>query len=273
MSRIWSEIQLKVRMEVLLQPFWAASFCLQAAERDGEHGGSQNSGDDEDESDTSSNDEEDNEAEDDENEEEEEENEPLSLEWPATRRKQATYLFLLPIVFPLWMTLPDVRNLVGIYSSSSFSLWLKLSWILVHRLKWLCGRVPATSWTVLSEICSETLGFGDVKRRLNCFPGLQEILYHHVHRLHLLDRHLLLPDGVVGSSGGSVLHTCPSVFKPNMRPYCCMRSAFIDYEVLLLNYCLSKKKYPFHSFTSISTSFDWIGLIQLLWKLLDCLKS
>ncbi|XP_049451202.1 sodium/potassium/calcium exchanger 1-like isoform X1 [Epinephelus fuscoguttatus] len=46
-----------------------------------------------------------------EEEEEEEENEPLSLEWPETRRKQATYLFLLPIVFPLWLTLPDVRNL------------------------------------------------------------------------------------------------------------------------------------------------------------------
>ncbi|KAM8763278.1 sodium/potassium/calcium exchanger 1-like isoform 5-T5 [Acanthopagrus schlegelii] len=45
--------------------------------------------------------------------EEEEENEPLSLEWPETRRKQATYLFLLPIVFPLWLTLPDVRNLAS----------------------------------------------------------------------------------------------------------------------------------------------------------------
>uniref|UniRef100_A0A3P8RI85 Sodium/potassium/calcium exchanger 1 n=1 Tax=Amphiprion percula TaxID=161767 RepID=A0A3P8RI85_AMPPE len=48
--------------------------------------------------------------EDEEEEKEEEENEPLSLEWPETRRKQATYLFLLPIVFPLWLTLPDVRN-------------------------------------------------------------------------------------------------------------------------------------------------------------------
>ncbi|XP_071378926.1 sodium/potassium/calcium exchanger 1-like [Centroberyx affinis] len=46
-----------------------------------------------------------------EKEEEEEENEePLSLEWPETRRKQATYLVLLPIVFPLWLTVPDVRN-------------------------------------------------------------------------------------------------------------------------------------------------------------------
>ncbi|XP_074480712.1 sodium/potassium/calcium exchanger 1-like isoform X2 [Sebastes fasciatus] len=48
-----------------------------------------------------------------EKEEEEEENEPLSLKWPESRRKQATYLFLLPIVFPLWLTLPDVRNLAS----------------------------------------------------------------------------------------------------------------------------------------------------------------
>ncbi|XP_061102950.1 sodium/potassium/calcium exchanger 1-like [Conger conger] len=45
-----------------------------------------------------------------EEEEEEESEEPLSLEWPDSCRKQATYLFLLPIVFPLWLTIPDVRN-------------------------------------------------------------------------------------------------------------------------------------------------------------------
>ncbi|NWV94370.1 NCKX1 protein, partial [Machaerirhynchus nigripectus] len=39
-----------------------------------------------------------------------ENDEPLSLEWPESRKKQAIYLFLLPIVFPLWSTLPDVRN-------------------------------------------------------------------------------------------------------------------------------------------------------------------
>ncbi|XP_057705375.1 sodium/potassium/calcium exchanger 1-like isoform X4 [Corythoichthys intestinalis] len=53
------------------------------------------------------------ESEDDDGEEEEEEgdeNEPLTLDWPASRRKQLTYLLLLPIVFPLWLTLPDVRN-------------------------------------------------------------------------------------------------------------------------------------------------------------------
>ncbi|XP_034715950.1 sodium/potassium/calcium exchanger 1-like isoform X2 [Etheostoma cragini] len=52
----------------------------------------------------------DDESQEEEEKEEEEESEPLSLEWPETRRKQATYLLLLPIVFPLWLTLPDVRN-------------------------------------------------------------------------------------------------------------------------------------------------------------------
>ncbi|XP_056907136.1 sodium/potassium/calcium exchanger 1 isoform X2 [Takifugu flavidus] len=57
--------------------------------------------DDEDDSDDSSEDDE---------EDEEKEDEPLSLEWPDTPRKQATYLLLLPIIFPLWFTIPDVRN-------------------------------------------------------------------------------------------------------------------------------------------------------------------
>ncbi|NXI77068.1 NCKX1 protein, partial [Rhipidura dahli] len=39
-----------------------------------------------------------------------ENDEPLSLEWPESRKKRAIYLFLFPIVFPLWSTLPDVRN-------------------------------------------------------------------------------------------------------------------------------------------------------------------
>ena len=47
-----------------------------------------------------------------EEDEEEENEEPLSLEWPDSRQKQAIYLFLLPIVFPLWLTIPDVRRQV-----------------------------------------------------------------------------------------------------------------------------------------------------------------
>ncbi|KAM7158318.1 sodium/potassium/calcium exchanger 1 isoform 5-T5 [Molossus nigricans] len=58
-----------------------------------------------------SEDEEEGEDEEEEEEEEEESEEPLSLEWPETWQKQAIYLFLLPIVFPLWLTVPDVRRL------------------------------------------------------------------------------------------------------------------------------------------------------------------
>ncbi|KAF1474978.1 Sodium/potassium/calcium exchanger 2, partial [Eudyptula minor novaehollandiae] len=38
------------------------------------------------------------------------EDQPLSLAWPDTARKQLTYLLVLPIVFPLWASLPDVRK-------------------------------------------------------------------------------------------------------------------------------------------------------------------
>ncbi|NWQ77382.1 NCKX2 protein, partial [Columbina picui] len=41
---------------------------------------------------------------------EEDEDQPLSLAWPDTLRKQLTYLLVLPIVFPLWASLPDVRK-------------------------------------------------------------------------------------------------------------------------------------------------------------------
>ncbi|OPJ84805.1 sodium/potassium/calcium exchanger 2 [Patagioenas fasciata monilis] len=45
-----------------------------------------------------------------EEESEEDEDQPLSLAWPDTLRKQLTYLLVLPIVFPLWASLPDVRK-------------------------------------------------------------------------------------------------------------------------------------------------------------------
>lgn len=83
-------------------------------------GGSEDSGSDDDgsdeDSDESSEDEEEDEDEEEEDEEAEKEDEPLTLEWPDTRRKQATYLFLLPIIIPLWLTVPDVRNQVEIHT-------------------------------------------------------------------------------------------------------------------------------------------------------------
>ncbi|XP_045892369.1 sodium/potassium/calcium exchanger 1 [Micropterus dolomieu] len=87
-----------------------------AQDGSGGSGGSDNDEDDSDEdSDESSEDEDDDEEDEDEEEEEEDEEdaekeEPLSLEWPDTPRKQVTFLFLLPIILPLWLTVPDVRN-------------------------------------------------------------------------------------------------------------------------------------------------------------------
>ena len=46
-------------------------------------------------------------------EDEEDEDQPLSLSWPETNRKRLTYLIIMPIVFPLWLTLPDVRKTVS----------------------------------------------------------------------------------------------------------------------------------------------------------------
>ncbi|XP_060733937.1 sodium/potassium/calcium exchanger 1 isoform X2 [Tachysurus vachellii] len=80
----------------------------EAGGSEGSEGSDDSDDDSEEDSDEDSDDEDDDQEEDDEDGEENEE--PLSLEWPDTRRKQATYLFLLPIVFPLWLTVPDVRN-------------------------------------------------------------------------------------------------------------------------------------------------------------------
>ncbi|KAM3608596.1 uncharacterized protein V6R79_001431 [Siganus canaliculatus] len=75
-------------------------------------GGSEDSSSDDDESDEDSDEssDEDDDDDDDDGDDGEKEDEPLSLQWPDTPRKQATYLFLLPIIIPLWLTVPDVRN-------------------------------------------------------------------------------------------------------------------------------------------------------------------
>ncbi|KAM5241965.1 sodium/potassium/calcium exchanger 1 isoform 2-T8 [Hipposideros larvatus] len=74
----------------------------------GEGGGDGGDGEDAEEEEDEDEDEDEDEEEE---EEQDEDEEPLSLEWPETRQKQAIYLFLLPIVFPLWLTVPDVRRL------------------------------------------------------------------------------------------------------------------------------------------------------------------
>lgn len=36
--------------------------------------------------------------------------EALSMAWPSGFLKQITYLLVAPIIFPLWLTLPDTRT-------------------------------------------------------------------------------------------------------------------------------------------------------------------
>ncbi|XP_061531920.1 sodium/potassium/calcium exchanger 1 isoform X1 [Phycodurus eques] len=72
--------------------------------------GSDKSGSVEEDSEEDDSDEDDSDDDSSEDEDKENEEEPLSLAWPDTRRKRVTYLILLPIVFPLWLTVPDVRK-------------------------------------------------------------------------------------------------------------------------------------------------------------------
>uniref|UniRef100_A0A8D2LGK4 Solute carrier family 24 member 2 n=1 Tax=Varanus komodoensis TaxID=61221 RepID=A0A8D2LGK4_VARKO len=78
-------------------------------------------------------------------EEEEDEDQPLSLAWPDTPRKQLTYLIIFPIVFPLWVTLPDVRNPV---SKKFFPLTFfgSISWIAAfsYLMVWWAHQVGET---------------------------------------------------------------------------------------------------------------------------------
>ncbi|KAM9206360.1 sodium/potassium/calcium exchanger 2 isoform 1-T1 [Dugong dugon] len=76
---------------------------------------------------------------------EEEEDQPLSLAWPPNARKQVTFLIVLPIVFPLWVTLPDVRK----PSSKKFfpiTFFGAITWIAVfsYLMVWWAHQVGET---------------------------------------------------------------------------------------------------------------------------------
>ncbi|XP_064294639.1 sodium/potassium/calcium exchanger 2 isoform X2 [Phalacrocorax carbo] len=80
-----------------------------------------------------------------EEENEEGEDQPLSLDWPDTPRKQLTYLLVLPIVFPLWASLPDVRK----PSSRKFfpiTFFGSISWIAFfsYLMVWWAHQVGET---------------------------------------------------------------------------------------------------------------------------------
>ncbi|NWU86972.1 NCKX2 protein, partial [Onychorhynchus coronatus] len=76
---------------------------------------------------------------------EDDEEQPLSLAWPETRRKQLTYLFVLPIVFPLWATLPDVRKPTS-RKFFPFTFFGSISWIAFfsYLMVWWAHQVGET---------------------------------------------------------------------------------------------------------------------------------
>ncbi|XP_050013332.1 sodium/potassium/calcium exchanger 2 isoform X2 [Alexandromys fortis] len=76
---------------------------------------------------------------------EEEDDQPLSLSWPSNARKQVTFLTVLPIVFPLWITLPDVRK----PASKKFfpvTFFGSITWIAVfsYLMVWWAHQVGET---------------------------------------------------------------------------------------------------------------------------------
>ncbi|XP_033950039.1 sodium/potassium/calcium exchanger 2-like [Pseudochaenichthys georgianus] len=92
-----------------------------------------------------------------EEEEEEEEEEPLSLAWPDTNRKRITYLVILPIILPLWLTLPDVRREA---SARFFPVTFigAISWIAFfsYLMVWWAHQVGETFW-ITEEIMGLTI--------------------------------------------------------------------------------------------------------------------
>ncbi|XP_071244283.1 sodium/potassium/calcium exchanger 2-like isoform X1 [Salvelinus alpinus] len=90
-------------------------------------------------------------------EEEEDEDAPLSLEWPATNRKRITYLLILPIVFPLWLSLPDVRRKT---STKFFPITFigSICWIAAfsYLMVWWAHQVGETFW-ITEEIMGLTI--------------------------------------------------------------------------------------------------------------------
>ncbi|XP_016015913.2 sodium/potassium/calcium exchanger 2 isoform X3 [Rousettus aegyptiacus] len=76
---------------------------------------------------------------------EDEESQPLSLAWPSNPRKQVTFLIVLPIVLPLWVTLPDVRK----PSSKKFfpiTFFGSITWIAIfsYLMVWWAHQVGET---------------------------------------------------------------------------------------------------------------------------------
>ncbi|KAE9547854.1 hypothetical protein FO519_008934 [Halicephalobus sp. NKZ332] len=88
---------------------------------------------------------------------EDEEEKPLDMTWPENFHKQIIYLFLSPILFPLWVTLPDVRKEGSrkwfIFTFSGSILWIAFfSYIMV----WFANTIGET-FVIPTEIIGLTI--------------------------------------------------------------------------------------------------------------------
>ncbi|XP_041041228.1 sodium/potassium/calcium exchanger 2 [Carcharodon carcharias] len=75
----------------------------------------------------------------------EEDDQPLSLAWPDTPRKRFIYLVILPIILPLWITLPDVRK-KRLRNYFVLSFFGSISWIagFSYLMVWWAHQVGET---------------------------------------------------------------------------------------------------------------------------------
>uniref|UniRef100_UPI00398EE3A3 sodium/potassium/calcium exchanger 2-like isoform X1 n=1 Tax=Pristiophorus japonicus TaxID=55135 RepID=UPI00398EE3A3 len=75
----------------------------------------------------------------------EDEDQPLSLSWPDTNRKRIIYLIVLPIILPLWITVPDVRR-KKLQNYFALSFLGSISWIAVfsYLMVWWAHQVGET---------------------------------------------------------------------------------------------------------------------------------
>uniref|UniRef100_H2YL78 Sodium/calcium exchanger membrane region domain-containing protein n=1 Tax=Ciona savignyi TaxID=51511 RepID=H2YL78_CIOSA len=81
---------------------------------------------------------------------EEEMNDTLDLSWPTTNAKRCVYLFIAPIMYALWITLPDVRN-------PKREKWFMFSFF--GSIFWIAGFSYLMVWW--AHQVGETIGFSE----------------------------------------------------------------------------------------------------------------
>ncbi|KAF4528349.1 hypothetical protein B566_EDAN006604 [Ephemera danica] len=73
--------------------------------------------------------------------------EPLDISWPQGTRKRITYILVAPIMFPLWLTLPDTRSPKG-------KKWFAVTFI--GSIVWIAAYSYLMVWW--ANIAGDTVG-------------------------------------------------------------------------------------------------------------------